>query len=235
MPRDFLAFVGRLSAGRVLLLGLFCAVIMEAVTAALRFGMDLQVTRDTGPIGGFTYSLRIHHGYMGLVLLPIAFLFRPAGVRKLLLIIAIGLILSDLFHHFLVLWPLTGSPHFDLFYPRPAVRPAVQSAALVVGCQPKPSFSKRSFDDADCSAVLSFSHRAGLAVVRLTASGWCGSAQGMPVTGRPSSSSANGVTLLLYATTASSDGLLLRTPERSWLIRKSPVGETTTTFFLIAA
>jgi hypothetical protein len=32
-------------------------------------------------------------------------------------ILAFSLIASDLIHHFLVLWPLTGSPHFDLTYP----------------------------------------------------------------------------------------------------------------------
>ena len=167
MARDLLAFIARLSAGRVLLLGLFCAVIMEAFTAALRFGADLQVTRDTGVIGNITFGVRVHHGYIGLLLVPIAFVFLRPGMRKLVLIVAIGLILSDLIHHFLVLWPLTGSPHFDLFYPRPAAH----SAALGVGCQPNPSFSKRSFDRADWIAVLSFSHSSRLAVVRLTASG----------------------------------------------------------------
>jgi hypothetical protein len=102
---------------------------MEGFTAALRFGADLQVTRDTGAIGNFTRGVRIHHGYLGLLLVPIAYVFLRPGMRKLVLIVAIGLILSDLIHHFLVLWPLTGSPHFDLFYPRPAV----QSAALGLG------------------------------------------------------------------------------------------------------
>jgi hypothetical protein len=116
MVQRFLAFVGRLSPGRVLLLGLFCAVAIEAVTVALRFGMDVQSTRDTGAIGRFTFGLRIHHGYLGVFLAPIAMCFRRP-VRNLLLILAAGLLLSDMFHHFLVLWPYYGDPQFHLFYP----------------------------------------------------------------------------------------------------------------------
>jgi hypothetical protein len=123
MDRDFLAFVGRLTPGRVLLLGLFASVIIEAVTVVMRFALDWQVTRDTGFVATLTFNLRIHHGYLGLALVPLVLLFRHPGMRKLLLIIAIGLVLSDLFHHFLVLWPLTGSPQFDLFYPPPIVVP----------------------------------------------------------------------------------------------------------------
>jgi hypothetical protein len=118
-PRT-LAFIGRLSLGRVLLVGLFCAVAIEAVTAALRFGLDLQSTRDTGVIGYFTFGLRIHHGYLGVILAPIALCFRQPW-RNLLTIAAVGLFVSDLFHHFLVLWPLTGSPQFDFFYASPAL------------------------------------------------------------------------------------------------------------------
>ena len=42
---------------------------------------------------------------------------RPLYPSIALWILAIGLVVSDLVHHFLVLWPLTGSPQFDLFYP----------------------------------------------------------------------------------------------------------------------
>jgi hypothetical protein len=37
----------------------------------------------------------------------------------MLAVVAIGLVISDIIHHFLVLWPVTGSPEFDLRYPRP--------------------------------------------------------------------------------------------------------------------
>ena len=118
MLRNFFAFAGRLSVGRVLLLGLFCAVLIEAVTVVLRFGMSLESTRDTAVIAAYSGGLRIHHGYLGLMLAPIAACLRRPALRNLLLIVALGLVASDLFHHFLVLWPLTGSPHFDVFYPK---------------------------------------------------------------------------------------------------------------------
>jgi hypothetical protein len=129
MPRDLITFIGRLTPARVLLLGLFCAVIIEAVTALMRFGLDLQVTRDTGVIGNYTFGMRIHHGYAGILLLLLASVFRRPGQRKLVLIIAMGLIFSDLLHHFLVLWPLTGSPQFDLYYPRPSVAAVLPAEA----------------------------------------------------------------------------------------------------------
>lgn len=95
---------------------------IEAVTVVLRFGLNLQSTRDTGALGAYTFGLRIHHGYLGLLLAPIALCCRQPTMRNLLLVPAIGLFLSDLFHHFLVLLPLTGSPQFDLVYPAPGVR-----------------------------------------------------------------------------------------------------------------
>jgi hypothetical protein len=117
MFRTFVAFAGRLSAGRVLLLGLFCAVAIEAITVFFRFALNLQSTRDTEAIGAFTFGLRIHHGYLGVLLLPIALCFRNSAVRNLLFVAAVGLIVSDLFHHFLVLWPIYGDPQFHIFYP----------------------------------------------------------------------------------------------------------------------
>jgi hypothetical protein len=118
MLRNFFAFVGRLSIWRVLLLGLFSAVAIEAITVALRFGLDLQSTRDTGALAAYTLGIRIHHGYLGLLLAPVALCFRKPTTRNFLLVPALGLTLSDLFHHFLVLWPLTGSPQFHWVYPQ---------------------------------------------------------------------------------------------------------------------
>jgi hypothetical protein len=123
MFRDFLAFVARLTPARVLLLGLFCAVMIEATTVVLRFGLDLQSTRDTAVIGTYSWGMRVHHGYLALPVAAAALCLRERGLRKLLLILAVGLFVSDLFHHFLVLWPLTGSPQFDLFYPAPPPLP----------------------------------------------------------------------------------------------------------------
>ncbi|MDP6467037.1 MAG: hypothetical protein QF918_04835 [Pirellulaceae bacterium] len=94
--------------------------IIELVTVVLRFGLQLDSTRDTAStIGRLTFGIRIHHGYCGLALMLAAcfLISRFPRLARWGLIIGLALVLSDLIHHFLVLWPLTGSPHFDLTYP----------------------------------------------------------------------------------------------------------------------
>ena len=100
------------------LMGIVLTVGIEAVTIALRFGLDMQATRDTGLIGRFTFGLRIHHGYLGVILLLIVLFVHDRILQRMFLILGSSLVASDLIHHFLVLWPLTGSPEFDLRYPR---------------------------------------------------------------------------------------------------------------------
>jgi hypothetical protein len=117
MFKKVLKHCAAMSFWKVLSYGLILAVAFEAFTMLCRFGLNLQSTRDTGAIGAFTFGLRIHHGYIGLFLVPLAWCF-PLGLRHALWMVAIGLILSDLAHHFLVLWPLTGSPQFDIVYPQ---------------------------------------------------------------------------------------------------------------------
>ena len=94
---------------------LLLGIGIEVVTILLRFGLGLQSTRDTGFMARFTLEFRIHHGYLGVLLIFLAFIF-PTRWKNLLLIIGIALTVSDITHHFLILWPLTGSPHFDLRY-----------------------------------------------------------------------------------------------------------------------
>jgi hypothetical protein len=94
--------------------------IIELVTIVLRFGLQMESTRDTAStIGRLTFGIRIHHGYCGLALMLVAYclMSRYPRLARWGLIIGLALLLSDLIHHFLVLWPITGSPHFDLTYP----------------------------------------------------------------------------------------------------------------------
>lgn len=93
-------------------------VAFEVVTIILRFGLDFQTTRDSASMARFTFGLRIHHGYVGFVFLLIAAFLKPSRVRDWAWILGVALVASDLAHHFLVLWPITGSPHFDLTYGR---------------------------------------------------------------------------------------------------------------------
>jgi hypothetical protein len=99
----------------------------EALTCFFRFGLHLQSTRDTARLARYTFGLRIHHGYLGIALLLTmttrccwwrwAHRRLPFFVRVWCFRVGWSLILSDASHHFLVLWPVTGSPQFDIFYP----------------------------------------------------------------------------------------------------------------------
>lgn len=105
---------------RVILYAVLLTVLIEGVTALLRFGLHLESSRDTAStVGRLTGGVRIHHGYIGLlaVLIAAAVLRRRPLLGRWLLVAGIALVLSDLVHHFLVLWPIMGSPEFYLFYP----------------------------------------------------------------------------------------------------------------------
>ncbi|MEO2020110.1 MAG: hypothetical protein ABGZ53_37745 [Fuerstiella sp.] len=95
-------------------------VIFEVITCAMRFGLRLESTRDTAStIGRLTCGLRIHHSYIGVVIMLLACWLwdRYPKASWWMLAIGLGLFFSDLIHHFLVLWPVVGSPQFDFFYP----------------------------------------------------------------------------------------------------------------------
>lgn len=98
----------------------FLTFIIELTTMFFRFGLGLQSTVHTAStIGKLTFGIRIHHGYLGLLML-LAFLFSSRIKRLrysgLWLIIGLSLLISDAIHHSL-LYLLTGSSDFDLVYP----------------------------------------------------------------------------------------------------------------------
>ncbi|MEM9415192.1 MAG: hypothetical protein AAGA29_06930 [Planctomycetota bacterium] len=102
-------------------------VLFEGVTVVFRFGFKLEATRDTAKyVARWTRGIRIHHGYWGvpLALIGAGMLLAPAapgapgiGIAFWMLVLGLALIKSDLIHHFLVLWPITGSHDFHLRYP----------------------------------------------------------------------------------------------------------------------
>ena len=95
-------------------------LIFEGITLLCRYGFRLESTRDTAStVGKLTFGLRIHHGYIGLLILFIFYKWlkdKPGWVQWLAPL-GFALIFSDLIHHFLVLWPIEGDPHFDFVYP----------------------------------------------------------------------------------------------------------------------
>jgi hypothetical protein len=99
--------------------GLIRAAVFEILTCVLRFGFALQSTRDTAfSIGRLTMGMRIHHSYTGIACAGLAFWLEQRFPKSSfhLLSIGIGLFISDMIHHFLVLWIITGNPQFDLLY-----------------------------------------------------------------------------------------------------------------------
>lgn len=98
---------------------LILTVAIETVTVVLRYVFHLESTRDTAStIGVVTLGLRVHHGYVGIVMLLVAWATRRWWPRVWahLVVWGIALVASDAVHHFLVLWPLEGDPQFHLWY-----------------------------------------------------------------------------------------------------------------------
>jgi len=117
MYEQMIAHCLKLSFIQVIAFGLILAVAIELFTVWSRFGLGLQSSRDTEFIGILTFGIRVHHGYVGVLLIAFACtLIANMGVRNAMMMVGIGLVASDLIHHFLVLWPITGSPEFDLLY-----------------------------------------------------------------------------------------------------------------------
>lgn len=95
-------------------------VLFEAFTCLLRFGLRLESTRDTAStVGWLTCGVRIHHSYVGAAMMLLAAWLwkRHPLISWWILAVGLGLFFSDLIHHFFVLWPIVGSPQFDLTYP----------------------------------------------------------------------------------------------------------------------
>lgn len=127
---ESLSSLDRTSYVEIAIGGILLAILFELLTIWCRFCRGLVAAQHTAVIGKFTRGIRIHHGYLGVFTAiggagTLSF-FEIMGI--LLIVLSIGLVLSDLVHHFLVLWPITGSHQFDLVYPRAV--PADESAEL---------------------------------------------------------------------------------------------------------
>ena len=99
-------------------------LLMELLTCLLRFCIGMRPARDTSWLAPYTFRVRIHHGYLGVIAILSSVWFAEHGaVREWALTIGTALVLSDLIHHFLVLWPIQGNPEFDLTCPLPDASP----------------------------------------------------------------------------------------------------------------
>jgi hypothetical protein len=82
--------------------------VVEAITLAVRFGTGVSAAQFSA--AGPPLVLRIHHMFWSIPLLLIApFVWRRPKIASALLGVAIGLVASDLLHHFLILPLLVGN------------------------------------------------------------------------------------------------------------------------------
>lgn len=116
-------------------IGLLGALAVEVLTVFLRFGLGWRSPERTRPLARLTRGWRLHHGYPGLALMPVAipiYTLLPGSeptwmlwIGPAVLAAGIALAVSDLIHHALVLPFLAGSHEFELHYPgHPRHRPA---------------------------------------------------------------------------------------------------------------
>lgn len=100
------------------LAALLVTVVIEAITILFRFGFNMRANSDLAFLSYWTGGLRIHHLKLGLLLCMVAFATGTAPYwHNTMIIVGSALVVSDVTHHFLVLWPLTGSHEFNLTYP----------------------------------------------------------------------------------------------------------------------
>mgnify|MGYP000605791933 CR=1 FL=1 len=93
-------------------------LLIEALTIAGRFGLGLQAANPHFVVKACTFGLRVHHSYLGVICLLAAICLRKKlALRDLALALGGALLVSDLAHHFLVLWPITGHHEFYFVYP----------------------------------------------------------------------------------------------------------------------
>jgi hypothetical protein len=95
-----------------------CAI--ELVTVALRFGCGLRSDTHTRWLAKITAGRRIHHAYLGVAVMATSLIVESSSALcHALVVVGASLALSDLVHHYLVLWPLTGDPEFRTRYVAP--------------------------------------------------------------------------------------------------------------------
>ena len=96
---------------------LACTLICELATCTGRFALKISFKEKEQVIKKLTFGIRIHHSYVGIGMIlaaAIASLFvsgKPPWL-SLLGILGWGLLLSDIIHHFLVLYLVTGNTEF---------------------------------------------------------------------------------------------------------------------------
>lgn len=113
-------FIDLLGNTDMLVLTAVLTLSIELVTVTGRFVLGVEVLSDTpSPLRDLTGGLRVHHSYLGIgglaAALPLSGSFPEPAVW--VTVAGVALLVSDLIHHFCVLWPITGHHEFYLIYP----------------------------------------------------------------------------------------------------------------------
>ncbi|MEK6846875.1 MAG: hypothetical protein AABY16_01775 [Nanoarchaeota archaeon] len=96
------------------------AVIVEIITIVGRFKFNISTKNFwVSVMRHFNkkHWVHVHHIFLGLIISALALILES----NLALNLGIGIALSDAVHHFLVLWPLVGSPEFHIMYKNKAL------------------------------------------------------------------------------------------------------------------
>lgn len=97
---------------------LVSAILIELLTIFGRFFFKLN-SKDTYiriiKKYNIKFMIHIHHLFIGLIIFVFSYYFKSS----IFLNLGLGIALSDIIHHFLVLWPITGNPEFHIVYKNP--------------------------------------------------------------------------------------------------------------------
>src|SRR5262245_35685639 len=109
-----------LNARQLMIASLIATLVIEVVTLIFRF--CFLIRPEVSPaysVGMLLAGIRIHHGFFGLLFLFLAMLLRrsKAVLVPWFLVLGIGLLASDIVHHFVILAPILGDPEFLWFDP----------------------------------------------------------------------------------------------------------------------
>jgi hypothetical protein len=94
-------------------------VAIEAITLLFRFGLGLKSTQHTAStVGRLTFGIRVHHGYIGVLLLLLLLIpaIKRSRLADVLWVVGAAMFASDIIHHS-ILYFVTGSADLDLVYP----------------------------------------------------------------------------------------------------------------------
>jgi hypothetical protein len=97
---------------------LIVAFLIEIITLFGRFFFKLSSKKIYIKLMqkfGLKSFVHFHHSFFGLILSFFSFYYGLTFLFNL----GLGMILSDLFHHFVILWSIVGNPEFHIFYKNP--------------------------------------------------------------------------------------------------------------------